>query len=56
MSTIHSEKYALTLTAGFGAGVALFGLVYFFAFQFNGNDWKWVRYTVLYSYKGVPIR
>jgi len=39
------EKYALTLTAGFGAGVALFGLVYFFAFQFNGNEWKWIGNT-----------
>ena len=54
MFTIHPEKYALTLTAGFGAGVALFGLVYFFAFQFNGNEWKWVRCTVLSSFKGVP--
>ncbi|PLW16948.1 hypothetical protein PCANC_13911 [Puccinia coronata f. sp. avenae] len=43
--TAWYEKYALTLTAGLGAGVALFGLVYFFAFQFNGNEWKWIGNT-----------
>ncbi|KAI7944283.1 hypothetical protein MJO28_011811 [Puccinia striiformis f. sp. tritici] len=43
--TAWYEKYALTLTAGFGAGVALFGLFYFFAFQFNGNEWKWIGNT-----------
>jgi hypothetical protein len=45
----------LTLTAGLGAGVALFGLVYFFAFQFNGNEWKWVRRTDPSRCKRVTI-
>ncbi|KAA1113458.1 hypothetical protein PGT21_031932 [Puccinia graminis f. sp. tritici] len=43
--TAWYEKYALTLTAGFGAGVALFGLLYFFAFQFSGKEWKWAGNT-----------
>ncbi|WAQ88485.1 hypothetical protein PtA15_9A612 [Puccinia triticina] len=43
--TAWYEKYALTLTAGLGAGVALFGLLYFFAFQFSGQEWAWAGNT-----------
>lgn len=43
--TAWYEKYALTLTAGFGAGIAIFGLVYFFAFQYNGQEWSWIGNT-----------
>ncbi|CAH7680959.1 OPT family small oligopeptide transporter [Phakopsora pachyrhizi] len=39
------EKYALTLTAGLSAGVALFGLLYFFAFQLSGKEYNWVGNT-----------
>ncbi|EGG10787.1 putative oligopeptide transporter [Melampsora larici-populina 98AG31] len=35
------EKYALTLTAGISSGVAIFGLFYFFALQFNGQNYPW---------------
>ncbi|KAH9812148.1 putative oligopeptide transporter [Melampsora americana] len=36
------DKYALILPAGIGAGVAIFGLIYFFAFQMNGQIYSWV--------------
>ncbi|EGF98215.1 putative oligopeptide transporter [Melampsora larici-populina 98AG31] len=36
------EKYALTLTAGISSGIAIFGLFYFFALQFNGQNYPWV--------------
>lgn len=37
-----TEKYALTLTAGISGGIAIFGLVYFFAFQMNEKSYDWV--------------
>ncbi|EGF98219.1 putative oligopeptide transporter [Melampsora larici-populina 98AG31] len=40
--TAWYEKYALTLTAGISSGVAIFGLIYFFALQFNGQSYPWV--------------
>lgn len=42
-----TEKYALTLTAGIGSGVAIFGLLYFFIFQMNGQSYDWVSLTNL---------
>ncbi|KAG0150630.1 hypothetical protein CROQUDRAFT_668510 [Cronartium quercuum f. sp. fusiforme G11] len=39
--TAWYEKYALTLTAGIGSGVAIFGLLYFFLFQMNGQTYSW---------------
>ncbi|KAG0150618.1 hypothetical protein CROQUDRAFT_652218 [Cronartium quercuum f. sp. fusiforme G11] len=44
--TAWYEKYALTLTAGISAGIAIFGLVYFFAFQMNGQSWDWAGNTI----------
>lgn len=44
--TAWYEKYALTLTAGIGGGIAIFGLIYFFAFQMNGHEYNWVGNTI----------
>ncbi|EGF99343.1 putative oligopeptide transporter [Melampsora larici-populina 98AG31] len=45
--TAWYEKYALTLTAGIGGGIAIFGLIYFFAFQMNGKDYDWPKYLLI---------
>lgn len=43
------EQYAMPLAAGLGAGTAVAGLIYFFAFQMNGNTYEWAGNTIYRS-------
>ncbi|KAH9810214.1 putative oligopeptide transporter [Melampsora americana] len=47
------EKYALTLTAGISSGIAIFGLFYFFALQFNGQSYPWRDATAQHALCGM---
>ncbi|EGG04813.1 putative oligopeptide transporter [Melampsora larici-populina 98AG31] len=47
--TAWYEKYALTLTAGLSAGIAIFALIYFFAFQMNGQEYEWSGNTIFHT-------
>ncbi|EGG12465.1 putative oligopeptide transporter [Melampsora larici-populina 98AG31] len=39
-------KYAVVLASAIPAGIAIFGLVYFFAFKMNGQEYNWAGNTI----------